>query len=196
MILTLLFFFGDAVFRFLRYRHYTVDIMYLWAEVVRDNPQSIAEFWLFISIFASCEEAAQLGNVAQRGGLRTQTLATPLTTTNTILIGVSIGVYGVMTVAGIYETTIALSFNIADDAKYHSGIHKYRRYWTVLIVAFLACSMLGLAFVMVFDWFNMEPYDLFSMIYAIVYAATTAVMLFCIASLIKIQNPMADEEPS
>ncbi|EXJ67480.1 uncharacterized protein A1O5_09493 [Cladophialophora psammophila CBS 110553] len=214
----------------------TLLFVYLWAEEVRDKPQSIAEFWLFISIFASCEEAAQLGNVAQRGGLRVigqtarwiivilsllaflaglgvdfahknflvnaldpSSSEDPdachiLTMANTILIGVSIGVYGVMTVAGIYGTTIALGLTTVGDAKYHSGIHKYRRYSTVLIVAFLARSMLGLAFIMVFDWFNMEPYDLFCMVYAIVYAANTAVMFFCIASLIRIPNPMTDEE--
>ncbi|KIW23419.1 uncharacterized protein PV07_11617 [Cladophialophora immunda] len=231
---SLLLLFADAVFRFLRYRHYTVDIVYLWAEEVRDKPQSIAEFWLFISIFASCEEAAVLGNVAQRGGMRVigQTArwtivllamlaflaglgvdlahkyflvnaldpsssedpdsCRTLTTANTILIGVSIGVYGVMAVAGIYGTVIALGFDPGDGK--HHGFHKYRRYWSALIVAFLARSMLGLAAVMVFDWFNMGPYDMFSMVYAIVYAATTAVMFFCIAGLIRIPNPVDEEE--
>ncbi|KIY03456.1 uncharacterized protein Z520_00147 [Fonsecaea multimorphosa CBS 102226] len=241
MILTLLFFLADAVFRFLRYRHYTVDIVYLWAEEVRDKPQSIAEFWLFILIFASCEEAAQLGNVAQRGGMRVlgQTArwvivilamlaflaglgvdlahkyflvnaldpsssgsaedpdgssCRTLTTANTILIGVSIGVYGVMTVAGIYGTIIALAASDDPGDGKHHGIQKYRRYWSALIVAFLARSMLGLAFVIIFDWFDMGPYDMFSMIYAIVYAATTAVMFFCIAGLIRIPNPFMDQE--
>src|SRR5262249_8716716 len=71
-----------------------------------------------------------------------------------------------------------------------SSFHNYRRYWSVWMGAFLVRSLLGLAFVMIFDWFNMDPYDLFSMIYAIGYAAATIVMVFCIAGIIKIPNPL------
>ena len=206
-------------------------MVYLWAEEVRDKPQGIAELWLFVSIVGGCVEAAELGNVARRGGRRALSETTlfiiailtllaflagfgadlahkyfvvdaldpsssqdpsdckTLTLLNTIFIGVSIGLYGLMTVAGIYGTIIASGFETEGK---HSGFHKYRRYWSVLIVAFLTRSMLGLAFVMIFDWFNMDPYDLLSMIYAIIYSATTIVIFFCICRIVKIPNPMRD----